>query len=705
MKLPPAVNVGVQSLGRVEPDQTLQTAAGALSRLTDIGMAWKKDRDDAQQREAGLAMSKSMSDFHGKYTGKEYYTPDEIPDDIDVRRTDNQVGPDGETVEVPRENIPAYEVYPKLYQKFAEANAAASAGMIDDETVREQWMLNTKGTITAGYTNAVIDSNEQQDRYLAKQLAGQIENELNNQKYGVAEALAQDIKDPVAKQAVMDRIAFKQEDDYYVNLMLAGADDPRALDEMQVAIAALRDEDIPSNLSPSQRLARATALESAVDKQLAQREAIAAERKQQITSDAWLQIDAGDPRIDESFVQSMFDDGLINGSTMTAMKRAIIKGREAQVEEQAVAADLDSIAAGGYGIDPKDKKARAAVDRRYEQYKTQSGGENNIDPAVRIMREFKVVPSEVQGMFRANNRADGPALAQAAELWRYAASYAPQSLNDFNDNEVDVIKQVAARMDMGVNAPDAVEQIRRLDMMTPQQKVALKGASKEILKNNEQALAEMSNDQESFKNPWGWVPFRQGVPDLPMFMRSEFDAYVESYMPQTGFDIKTAQRMAFNEIAKRYDRTDVNGKNEIMKYPPKAPTEQIRSLVADTYKGQLGEINKNYGRGLKFDDIKIQSDQRTELEIMRGIKPTYRAFVITDPETNTIEELPRFQWDPEKAAKSRRDNLLKEAKAKREEDIARGKLDFERRRANWRKQQAEKKQRLDKQWKDSMGID
>lgn len=705
MKLPPAVNIGVQSLGRVEPDQTLQVAAGALSHLADLGMAWKKDRDDSQQREAGLAMSKSMSEFHDKYTGRDYYTPDEIPDDIEVRRVDSQVGPDGETIEVPRDNIPAYEVYPKLYQKFAEANANASSGLIDDENVRGEWMLNTKGTITNGYTNAVIDSNEQQDRYLAKQLAGQIENELNNQKYGVAQALAQDIKDPVAKQAVMDQIAFKQEDDYYVNLMLAGADDPKALDEMQIAVAALRDEEMPSNLSPSQRLARATAMESAVDRQLAQREAIAAEKKQQITSDAWLQIDAGDPRIDENFVQSMFDDGLINGSTMTAMKRSIIKGRADQIEDQAVVADLDKVAAGGYGIDPKDKKARAAVDKRYEQYKTQAGDDNSIDSAVRIMREFKVVPSEVQGMFRANNRADGPALAQAAELWRYAASYAPQSLNDFNDNEVDVIKQVAARMDMGVNAPDAVEQIRRLDMMTPQQKVALKGMSKEILKNNEQALADMSNDQESFKTPWGWVPFKQGVPDLPMFMKSEFDAYVESYMPQTGFDIKTAQRMAFNEIAKRYDRTDVNGKDEIMKYPPKAPTEQIRSLVADSYKGQLGEINKNYGRGLKFSDIKIQSDQRTELEIMRGIKPTYRAFVITDPETNTIEELPRFQWDPEKAAKSRRDGLLQEAKAKREAHLQQSKLDFERRRSEWKKQQADRKQKLDKQWNDSMRID
>lgn len=705
MKLPPAVNIGVQSLGRVEPDQTLQVAAGALSHLADLGMAWKKDRDDSQQREAGLAMSKSMSEFHDKYTGRDYYTPDEIPDDIEVRRVDSQVGPDGETIEVPRDNIPAYEVYPKLYQKFAEANASASSGLIDDENVRGEWMLNTKGTITNGYTNAVIDSNEQQDRYLAKQLAGQIENELNNQKYGVAATLAQDIKDPVAKQAVMDQIAFKQEDDYYVNLMLAGADDPRALDEMQIAVAALRDEEMPSNLSPSQRLARATAMESAVDRQLAQREAIAAEKKQQITSDAWLQIDAGDPRIDENFVQSMFDDGLINGSTMTAMKRSIIKGRADQIEDQAIVADLDKVAAGGYGIDPKDKKARAAVDKRYEQYKTQAGDDNSIDSAVRIMREFKVVPSEVQGMFRANNRADGPALAQAAELWRYAASYAPQSLNDFNDNEVGVIKQVAARMDMGVNAPDAVEQIRRLDMMTPQQKVALKGMSKEILKNNEQALADMSNDQESFKTPWGWVPFKQGVPDLPMFMKSEFDAYVESYMPQTGFDIKTAQRMAFNEIAKRYDRTDVNGKDEIMKYPPKAPTEQIRSLVADSYKGQLGEINRNYGRGLKFGDIKIQSDQRTELEIMRGIKPTYRAFVITDPETNTIEELPRFQWDPEKAAKSRRDGLLQEAKAKREAHLQQSKLDFERRRSEWKKQQADRKQKLDKQWNDSMGID
>lgn len=705
MKLPPAVSIGVQSLGRVEPDQTLNIAAHALNQLAGMAGQWKKDRDESQAREAGLAMSKSMSEFHDKYTGKEYYTPDEIPEDIEVRRFDAQVGPNGEQIEVPRENIPAYEVYPKLYQKFSEANAEASSIMIDDENVRNEWMLNTKGVITTGYTNAVIDSNEQQDRYLAKQLAGQIENEVANQKYGAATALAQDIKDPVVRQATMDGIAFKQEDDFYVNLMLAGADDPKALNEMQAAVAFLKDENSPSRLSPSQRLARVNALESGIDRQIAAQEAVASEARQQITSDAWLQIDAGDPRIDEHFVQGMFDDGVINGSTMTAMKRAIVQGRQDQIDEQTVSADLDAVVAGGYGIDPKDKKARAAVDKRYEQYRAEATDDRSIDPAIKIMRDFKVVPSQVQSMFRANNRADGPALAQAAELWRYAASYAPQSLNDFHDNEVDVIKQVAARIDMGVNSADAVEQVRRLDMMTPQQKVALKGMSKEILKNNEQALADMSNDQESFKVPGAWIPFKQGVPDLPIFMKSEFDAYVESYMPQTGFDIKTAQRMAFNDIAKRYDRTDINGEYQIMKYAPKAPTEQVRSLVADTYKGQLGEINQRHGRGLKFSDIKIQSDQLTEQQIQRGTTPTYRAFVVTDPETNTIEELPRFQWDPVKAAESRRSSLLNDAKAKRESALQQGKLDFERRRAEWKKMQADKKQKLDQNWKNSMGID
>lgn len=705
MKLPPAVNIGVQSLGRVEPNQTANIAASALNQLAGMAGQWKKERDDSQAREAGLAMSKSMSDFHDKYTGKEYYTPDEIPEDIEVRRFDVQVGPDGEQFEVPRENIPAYEVYPKLYQKFSEANATASSAMIDDENVRNEWMLNAKGAITAGYTNAVIDSNEQQDRYLAKQLAGQIDNELANQKYGVAAALAQDIKDPTVRQAALDNIAFKQEDDFYVNLMLAGADDPKALNEMQAAVAFLKDENSPSKLSPSQRLARVNALESGIDRQIAAQEAVAAEARQQITSDAWLQIDAGDLRIDEHFVQGMFDDGIINGSTMTSMKRAIIQGRKDQIDQQAVAADLDRVAAGGYGIDPKDKKARAAVDARYMQYKAAASDDRSIDPAIKIMREFKVVPSEVQGMFRANNRADGPALAQAAELWRYAVSYAPQSLNDFHDNEVDVIKQVAARIDMGVNSADAVEQVRRLDMMTPQQKVALKGMSKEILKNNEQALADMSNDQESFKVPGAWIPFKKGVPDLPMFMKYEFDASVESYMPQTGFDIKAAQRMAFNDTAKKYERTDINGEYQLMKYAPKAPTEQIRSLIASSYKGQLGEINQRHGRGLKFNDIKIQSDQLTEQQIQRGLTPTYRAFVTTDPETNTIEELPRFKWDPAKAAEARRTQLLDEAKAKREEELKSGKLYFERRRAEWKKLQADKKQKLDQNWKNSMGID
>lgn len=632
-----------------------------------------------------MTMAKSMSEFNDKYSGKDYFTTDEIPEDINVRRTEKQVGPDGVEIEVPRENIPAFEVYPQLYRKFSESYAKAAASSIDDPSYRDEWSAKTTMTIEQGFSQAAVTANNQRERILTQQLMGQIDNELTNQRYSVASSLAEDIKDPVMRQEVMHKIAFKVEDDSYTNLILSGVNDPSAVRDMSDAVARLQDPSIVSTLSPAQRLAKAQMLQSSIDRHIAAANAAQEERKQQIVSDAWLQIDAGDPRVDEAFVQQMFDDGVISGSTMTSMKRSIIKTRESAVEQHAIEADIDAAASGGYGIDPQDKKARKAVDSRYDKYLQEYGEGREMDAAVRIMREFKVVPSDVQSMFRANNRSDGPALAQAAQLWQYAQTYAPQSLSDFNNSEVGVIKQVAARMSMGISPTDAVEQVRRFESMTPQQKTALEREASVIRKSNETALADMANDQESWKLPWGWVPFKNGTPDIPSFMQSEFDSSVESYMGQAGFDVKVAQRMAFSDLSKKYVRTDVNGKYELMKNGPQAPTEQIRSLIASQYKGggYLKDATERYGKRLEYSNIRIQPDQATELAISQGKKPTYRAFLVIDEDMGIVEELPRFQWDPQKAADARRNELLDQAKAEREKAIKSGKEDFERRRAEW----------------------
>lgn len=106
----------------------------------------------------------------------------------------------------------------------------------------------------------------------------------------------------------------------------------------------------------------------------------------------------------------------------------------------------------------------------------------------------------------------------------------------------------------------------------------------------------------------------------------------------------------------------------------------MRSSIRATYAEPLKQFSEHYGREFTASDVVIRSDSLTEIQLRRGQKPTYMAYVVTDEETQTIERLGRFEWDAKSAADQRRNKILKEAQTAREsaleqrERIARGEI-------------------------------
>lgn len=628
---------------------------------------------ESQNRQAGLQMSRAMVRFEEQFGGREEFSLDEIPESISVRRMEKITGEDGQVMEVPRETVPAYEVAPELYRRFAMNFAESAASGIDDEEGRKEFMVRAEQNINQSYVARLNSSRQEQERYIELQLGADISEATASKQFGVALELAGEISNPEARQSAIQNIKVAQENSYYNDLILEGSDDPNMIPQMQTAIEELRDTSIESSLTSAQRLAKAQSLEAAVSRASAAAIEEDDRAKQLAVSMAWTEIAAGNPTIDGAYVQSMFDDGLIDGPERTRMINTISK-RDSEAQRQvATMIDLDRIAKAGYGIDPKDKDARAAVNTRFEEYVGETG--DIVGSARRAMQEFKVVPEPIMSMFRAANRADAPNLAQAAALFTDAQDYAPEALADFKEGDVTFIEKVAANMQLGMDISSAVETVRSYDALTPEQKTALRQNAAQLSSANADALSDMVGSQPSYDIPWSVFE-----PDVPAFMASEFDALVQKNLSVTGYNVEAAQRTAFNTLTRKWRMTDINGDYEIMKNAPNAPTEQLRQMISSNYRGMLTQYTEAYGRKYTPKDIKIKSDSLTEILIRQGKKPTYMAYIVTDPDTQTIEVLDRFEFDPKKAAAERRDQILVEAQESRERalehraKIARGEI-------------------------------
>lgn len=145
MKLPRPVQSGVPSAGRV-PDQSYQiearwgSAARGLDNVSQTLAAIEEDRLDQQAKAVEHEYLVEALNLEANEMTKDFYEPnDPALEGLSVPLTEKRLMPNGELEEVPREHIPADEVWPELLTRSKQSLLEAKAEKIQSKRRRDQF--------------------------------------------------------------------------------------------------------------------------------------------------------------------------------------------------------------------------------------------------------------------------------------------------------------------------------------------------------------------------------------------------------------------------------------------------------------------------------------------------------------------------------------------------------------------------------------
>jgi len=178
MKLPTVQMSGVQSLGRANLGAVSQVASavggvaqaqsGLTNKIAQVALDFKKREDEAEFNSAITEAQIEMDEFERKFAAKEFYTSAEVegvPDGA-VRRTTSGTDDNGNPVEVDRNDIPAYQVYPYMLQNKMQGLMKQKAEGISNPFLREQFENRSAKIASSKFLKAGLAAEKQQQRYL-----------------------------------------------------------------------------------------------------------------------------------------------------------------------------------------------------------------------------------------------------------------------------------------------------------------------------------------------------------------------------------------------------------------------------------------------------------------------------------------------------------------------------------------------------------
>jgi hypothetical protein len=244
-------NLNVPSLGRHDvmgPVRTAnakaaigETISGTVEQVLAIQV---KRQAHIQDRENSLNLSMKDAEWKRTHLSKDFYAPDEIPEDIHVNRTEFNVNEMGEMVETPRDRIPAHEVHPRLYEKFINSTIQAYGSRFSSKEQGADWIAKMKDVSLEKVAHLVMASAKAQRAYGIKQTVEDSERALNAGNYELAAEIIgsnTDIESSVVKDALRN-IWRRQESDRYDKLLVAANNYAQAEPEVQdLTVSAIQD--------------------------------------------------------------------------------------------------------------------------------------------------------------------------------------------------------------------------------------------------------------------------------------------------------------------------------------------------------------------------------------------------------------------------------------------------------------------------------
>ncbi len=630
-------------------------AAGNVADTTLL--AAKKISDERATYQAQEATLKYENEMQ-KWTvanRKEYYSADELPDDIKVRRTDKVVGADGEIQEAPRTDIPAYEVYPQLFEKQMRSSIDASSFGIDRADVRKRWsevqtvegqrhlVTVTQASVTAqqgAIRKATLESIDE----AAKAGNRQAVVALTDQYPGTRQE----------KEAILRKGLHNVELNDIQNSIATGD-----LQAMEAHIARLNNPKEPSNLTGPEREAAVRELQQRSLQNVASK-AFADQLKR---DNVWLQLgaQARAGTMNEMDGRRAREAGIITTPQLLELLDKNASAVAKNTSQKLSFAELARLQGErpGHSVVVGNTDNQKAVDDAYVIMTAGASAEEKFSHAAASAATFDYLPQPFRAELQAADRSTNPdVLFAAATQFREIQRQSPNSLRDMKDEDTQNIRRVLAVLELGgPNAEiSAKDYAARLTRMTPADKEQERQRGETVQKYVEttspndivdyfqkrgdinrwyqfSGVAKPSVETIAELKKAGKVPLETHTA-LPASAQAEFEVMFRQELVNAGGDAAVAKQSALARFAATWRPTEVNGFGQFMRDMPRGVSDKVlREYIDLAHPGSEG-------------DIFIMSDKSTQLAVSaRAPTIPYQLYRI-DPDTKAPMFVGQMNYEP-----------------------------------------------------------
>ncbi|MCU7931433.1 MAG: hypothetical protein KZQ90_11580 [Candidatus Thiodiazotropha sp. (ex Codakia rugifera)] len=347
---------------------------------------------------------------------------------------------------------------------------------------------------------------------------------------------------------------------------------------------------------------------------------------EKVASDLELSVYSGEATVPE--VDAAFEEEVISGAKRTQLIKEINK----QVDEAAAGKNRETLITSGLPLDPKNKDHRLAVDEAF----TRLGGSSPV--ALSLAKQTGLLPKQVQSIFRSTARTGtGPKVDQVLELYSAVDDQIPLVLDDMSDKDVAVLDNASELVRGGLMTQEALEISRTQANLPESERKVIKERYKEEAAKDTTWLQDTLNSDDHYD-----TEIFSGAPTPPASMTADYERLAESFYTHTGGDIDRARELAWKILKRSWNRSDINGTGELMRYAPEFDLGVSTKVLRKDLDTQLEAIK------VKPESVQIVSDVITARS-----KRGQRSYAVIKVRPDGLPEILRgpnnmpLRWVPE----------------------------------------------------------
>lgn len=226
-----------QSLGRENialPAEAAKAYQGIAQSITGMMAEGVDLWDKESQRKADVNTANRMLDWEGQHRGKSFYNgnelPDEIPDTIRYKEVDGE--------QVPRDNIPAYQVYPVLLEMQQKQVLAEESQGVFLPASRERWLEGKQITAQQKLVESMAAARGQQLAQIREEELLDINAAIDAERYGLAATLVKNYTGTDIEKKEMAADLIQRQEKQVMDGLMVNED----VDGMERAIKKLQED-------------------------------------------------------------------------------------------------------------------------------------------------------------------------------------------------------------------------------------------------------------------------------------------------------------------------------------------------------------------------------------------------------------------------------------------------------------------------------